>query len=210
MGKRLKKLLPNIITISRIIALVLGFIFFIKEKFIFSLIAYFYGAVSDAFDGYFARKFNAYTKFGGFLDAISDKIYFLSIAILAIIYGNYFVIISIVLEIVIALINYFSIRKNKKVFTERVGKIKTSIAFPMLIVALLCVKIKPFYYLFIPLFILSIYFEIQCIVTYINQYNGKNNEEVVSLKEMNFSERMRLLLKEFWGYIVHPILKIKK
>ena len=79
---KLKRNIPNIITISRIVSLILGFVFFIKNKIILSLIFYIYGAVSDAFDGYFARKLSAYSKFGQYLDAISDKLYFLSLIII--------------------------------------------------------------------------------------------------------------------------------
>ena len=86
---KLKRNIPNIITISRIVSLILGFVFFIKNKIILSLIFYIYGAVSDAFDGYFARKLSAYSKFGQYLDAISDKLYFLSLIIILLIYKYY-------------------------------------------------------------------------------------------------------------------------
>ena len=82
---KLKKQLPNIITISRIISLVVGFVLFMNGNMILSLIFYIYGAISDSIDGYFARRLNAYSKFGQYLDAISDKLYLLSIIILSII-----------------------------------------------------------------------------------------------------------------------------
>ena len=81
---KLKKQLPNIITLSRIISLVVGFILFMNGNMILSLIFYIYGAISDSIDGYFARKLNAYTKLGQYLDAISDKLYFLSLILKAI------------------------------------------------------------------------------------------------------------------------------
>ena len=79
---KFKKNIPNIITISRIISLILGFIFFIKDNIVVSLILYIYGAVSDMIDGYLARKLDAYSKMGQYLDAISDKLYFLSLIII--------------------------------------------------------------------------------------------------------------------------------
>ena len=48
---KLKKQLPNIITLSRIISLVVGFILFMKGNTILSLIFYIYGAISDSIDG---------------------------------------------------------------------------------------------------------------------------------------------------------------
>lgn len=53
---KLKKQLPNIITLSRIISLVVGFVLFMNGNMILSLIFYIYGAISDSIDGYFARK----------------------------------------------------------------------------------------------------------------------------------------------------------
>ena len=51
---KLKKQLPNIITISRVISLVVGFILFMKGNIILSLVFYIYGAISDSIDGYLA------------------------------------------------------------------------------------------------------------------------------------------------------------
>ena len=85
MKKKIIKQIPNIITITRIISLIIGFILFCKEKFLYAIILYIYGAVSDFFDGYFARRLNAYTKLGKYLDAISDKLYSFSVMILLII-----------------------------------------------------------------------------------------------------------------------------
>ena len=85
MKNRMKKQIPNIITISRIVSTTIGFILFCQGKFILALIFYIYGAISDFLDGYFARKFNAYSKLGKYLDAISDKLYSFSVMILLII-----------------------------------------------------------------------------------------------------------------------------
>ena len=119
---KLKKQLPNIITLSRIISLVVGFILFMKGNTILSLIFYIYGAISDSIDGYFARKLNAYTKFGQYLDAISDKLYFLSLIIILLVNKKYLIILPTIMELIISIINYLMLKKNKKVFTERVGK----------------------------------------------------------------------------------------
>lgn len=209
MKVKFKKTLPNIITISRLVSLMVGFILFIKDKFILSIAFYIYGAISDAFDGYFARKYDAYSKLGKFLDAISDKLYALSLIILSIINGNYIIIIPAFFEIVIAIISYFNLKKNKVTYTERVGKIKTSIMFPMMIVSILSVKIKSLYYLFILLLLLSIYFQIQSIIAYINQLNGKSIESIINYKDKSVKEKTVLLVKEFIYYLFHPILKIK-
>ncbi len=206
---KLKKQLPNIITLSRIISLVVGFILFMKGNMILSLIFYIYGAISDSIDGYLARRLNAYSKFGQYLDAISDKLYFLSLIIILLINKKYLIILPLVMEIIISVINYLIVKRNKKVFTERVGKFKTTLLIITLLVALLSIKIKIFNCLYIILLVLTTYFHIETICAYINQFHGKSKENIVSFKGKKINEIIKLLLKEFVQYIKNPIKIIK-
>lgn len=202
---KLKRNIPNIITISRIVSLILGFVFFIKNKIILSLIFYIYGAVSDALDGYFARKLSAYSKFGQYLDAISDKLYFLSLIIILLIYKYYLIVITLIIELIISVINYLILKKNKKVFTERVGKFKTTLLIIDLILGIISIKIKEIIYPHIIILLLVLYFEFQTVFAYINQLNNKSKEKIVSFKGKNVIERIKLLLEEFIYYIKKPI-----
>lgn len=202
---KLKRNIPNIITISRIVSLILGFVFFIKNKIILSLIFYIYGAVSDALDGYFSRKLSAYSKFGQYLDAISDKLYFLSLIIILLIYKYYLIVIPLIIELIISVINYLILKKNKKVFTERVGKFKTTLLIIDLILGIISIKIKEIIYPHIIILLLVLYFEFQTVFAYINQLNNKSKEKIVSFKGKNVIERIKLLLEEFIYYIKKPI-----
>lgn len=206
---KLKRNIPNIITISRIISLILGFIFFLNNKIVLSIFFYVYGGISDAFDGYFARKLSAYTKFGQYLDAISDKLYFLSLIIILLIYGNYLVILPLIMEIIISIVNYLILKKNKKVFTERVGKFKTTLLMIDLIIGVLAIKINYFIYPYIIFLLLTLYFQIQTIFAYINQFNNKSSEKIVSFKEKKIKEKIIFLVKEFIYYITNPVTIIK-
>lgn len=206
---KLKKQLPNIITISRLISLVVGFILFIKGNILLSLLFYVYGAISDSIDGYLARRLDAYSKLGQYLDAISDKLYFLSLIIILLINKKYSIIISAIMEVAIAVINYLMIRRGKKIFTERVGKFKTTLLIITLIFGVLSIRIETFKYLYIVLLILTTYFHIETIKAYINQSLGKSIEVKISFKGKPILERVKLLLKEFIHYIIKPI-KIKK
>ena len=212
MKEKLKQMLPNIITLSRIISLVFGFILFIKEKTLAAICLYVYGSVSDALDGYYARRLNAYTKLGGYLDAISDKFYTLSIIILGLLNKNYLIILIAILELVITLINYKTLKKHKKSKTERVGKFKMTFEFLTLIIALLTIKIKELYYVFVVFLILTLYFGIQTINAYINQLNNKKQELIIDEKDYkgkNSIEKTKLLIKEFKYYLFHPVKIIK-
>ena len=202
---KLKRNIPNIITISRIVSLILGFVFFIKNKIILSLIFYIYGAVSDALDGYFARKLSAYSKFDQYLDAVSDKLYFLSLIIILLIYKYYLIVIPLIIELIISVINYLILKKNKKVFTERVGKFKTTLLIIDLILGIISIKIKEIIYPHIIILLLVLYFEFQTVFAYINQLNNKSKEKIVSFKGKNVIERIKLLLEEFIYYIKKPI-----
>ena len=212
MKEKIKLMLPNIITISRTFALVLGFILFINEKEIASICLYIYGSVSDAFDGYLARKWNAYTKLGSYLDAVSDKFYALSIIILGLLNKNYLIILIAILELVITIINYIVLKKKKENKTERVGKFKMTFEFLTLIISLLSIEIKELYYAFILLLILTIYFGIQAINAYINQLHNKEQKLIITeqnYKGKNGFEKTKLLLKEFLYYLLKPVRIIK-
>lgn len=206
---KLKKNLPNIITISRIISVILGFILLLKDNIIVSLILYIYGGISDAIDGYLARKLNAYSKLGQYLDAISDKLYFLSLIIILLLNKKYLIIIPLIMEIIISIINYIIIKKNKQSFTERVGKFKTTLFMITLILGIITIKINQINYLYITLLILTIYFHIETILAYINQLHGKSKEITISFKGKSVKERIKLLLREFIYYIIKPIKIIK-
>lgn len=119
-----QKNIPNIITLTRLISTILGIVYFINDNLTVSIILYIYGAISDIFDGYFARKFSAYSKFGQYLDAISDKLYVLSLIVLTAIYGNYLILIPFVMELIIAIINYLIIKRKKKIIQKELVSLR--------------------------------------------------------------------------------------
>ena len=98
MKNKIIKNIPNMITISRISASFLACIMFILGNFPVSLGFYVYAACSDAVDGYFARKLNATSELGRKLDAISDKLFVLSLIFPSIFMGNYLMLIPLFLE----------------------------------------------------------------------------------------------------------------
>lgn len=212
MKEKIKRTIPNLITLSRVLSLILGFVLFINGKTVEAICLYVYGSVSDAFDGYFARKWNAYTKLGSYLDAISDKFYALSIIILSIMYGNYLIIVIAVLELIITIINYKTLKEKGKASTVRVGKFKMTFEFLCLITSLISIKIKKIYALFIILLLFTVYFGIQAINAYINTKNNKKQKLIIDEKDYKGKssvEKLKLLLKEFKYYLFNPVKIIK-
>ena len=65
----------NILTLSRIFLAAIIFILLMSpEGYLYALILFFLAGVTDYFDGYLARKYNAVSQLGEILDPISDKI----------------------------------------------------------------------------------------------------------------------------------------
>lgn len=207
--EKLKKQIPNIITITRIISSILAVLLFIKGKTALSVVLYIYGAISDTIDGYLARKYSLVSKLGKYLDAICDKLYTLSIIILGLMYGNYLMLILLIFESAIAIINYLILRKNGKNYTERVGKFKTILLFITMILGLIATKEKYSYYLFILFLFFTVYFQIQSVFAYLNQLNNKTSEVEINFNNKKMSEKIKLLFKEFTNYLRNPVKIIK-
>jgi len=123
--KKFQKMLPNILTTSRFIApfiIVPIALSNLSTAFIITIIF----ALTDAFDGYFARKYNAHSEYGRILDTICDKVFAVGITI-PILIINPIMIITIILETVITAINLHSANKNNNPKSTYLGKFKTCI-----------------------------------------------------------------------------------
>jgi len=65
----------NILTLSRIFLAVLIFILLMSpDGYFLALVLFFLAGITDYFDGYLARKYNATSQLGEILDPIADKI----------------------------------------------------------------------------------------------------------------------------------------
>jgi len=76
-----EKKIPMILTILRFILVIPYIIFLLLDKplyMIISLVIYILASITDWLDGFFARKFNAVSQLGAFLDPLADKILTLS------------------------------------------------------------------------------------------------------------------------------------
>lgn len=70
-------LLPNQLTVLRIILTPVFFVLFLADEGIsrqISLVVFIIAAITDWYDGWLARKFNYITNWGKFLDPLADKI----------------------------------------------------------------------------------------------------------------------------------------
>lgn len=64
----------NFITIARIFLAPIILVFLISGNYLVCVLLFFLAGLTDYFDGYFARKYNAESELGEILDPIADKI----------------------------------------------------------------------------------------------------------------------------------------
>jgi phosphatidylglycerophosphate synthase len=82
--------------------------------------------ITDALDGYLARKLEVSTFFGAIFDGMSDKLFDIITLILLSI-NNHFLLIPLIIEILILLVGYNTAFKGNKIKSLKIGKIKTFI-----------------------------------------------------------------------------------
>lgn len=70
--------LPNLLTLLRIVLIPFFLYYLVKSNFTYALIVFFIGSISDALDGFIARKFNQITRLGKILDPLADKLFLVS------------------------------------------------------------------------------------------------------------------------------------
>lgn len=124
--ERKRKQIPNVLTLIRgilapitIIPAVLAGNIYLA----FGLIAI--CALTDSFDGWYARHYDAQSEFGADLDAICDKLFVLTLTFpLSFRYTSWIVLI-LILELIIAIINSHYALKGIEARSSLTGKAKT-------------------------------------------------------------------------------------
>jgi len=197
--KKFQKMLPNILTSSRFFApfiIVPIALSNLSTAFIITIIF----ALTDAFDGYFARKYNAHSEYGRILDTICDKVFAVGITI-PILIINPIIIITIVLEAIISGINLHSANKNNNPKSTYLGKFKTCVLSLNLILN---------YLNFISIPIILITNAIQ-LITAIDYYNidKKKDKEKNIISNQEFIETEVLEINELQRQ-KNELLELKK
>ena len=132
----MKKYIPNILTIFRII-LVPIFIFVItsdmKNSYFIALIIFVFAAITDALDGRLARKYGVVSKFGLFMDPLADKILvlaafliFLRIEILSNIVFPWMVLLIFLRDILVTILRIIMKKVGAIMITSKLAKLKTA------------------------------------------------------------------------------------
>lgn len=137
-----KKELPMKITLSRIFLVPIIVVCMGQQDFYWRLSAtllFICGSITDYYDGYFARKYQATSDMGKFMDPIADKILVTSVLIMLLARNSidpYMVIITLVRDTLIGGIRSIAAKNQIVIDAKSAGKIKTAlqmVAIPAII-----------------------------------------------------------------------------
>ncbi len=140
--------LPNILTFFRIfltpIFIVCLFAEFEGARF-WALIIFIVASITDAYDGYYARKNDMVTDTGRFLDPLADKILvssaFISFAIMGLI-DFWMVALIIFRDLFVTALRMIMSRKGFTMMTSKIAKSKTGVQIGIIIFTLVFLSLK--------------------------------------------------------------------
>ena len=140
--------LPNALTIFRVI-LTPFFIYLLFSSSMYSnlyaLIIFILASVTDAFDGYYARKYNIETEFGNFLDPLADKILvssaFISFYLLDLI-ELWMVVCILSRDFFITCLRIVMKKNGQSLKTSRIAKSKTAVQLILIIFILIFLAVE--------------------------------------------------------------------
>ena len=139
---------PNILSLARIILtplfIILLFADFKMAK-VFALLVFAIAAITDAYDGYLARKYNQITPEGKFLDPLADKILVLS-AFISFAYINiidfWMVGIIIFRDLFVTGLRFIMSSRGFEFVTSKLSKYKTAFQLTIIILTLIFISIE--------------------------------------------------------------------
>ena len=139
--------LPNLLSLLRIILTPLFIIFLFSDDRLLALIIFAVAAITDAYDGHLARKYNQITPQGKFLDPLADKILvlsaFFSFAFIGII-DFWMVGIITFRDMFITGLRWIISNKGFEFVTSKLSKYKTAFQLIIIILTLIFLTLESF------------------------------------------------------------------
>ncbi len=135
--------LPNILTVFRISLvpiLIASFFFEDKEASYVAAIIFIFASVTDYFDGYLARLWNAQSNFGRMLDPIADKLLVVSTLMMLVYAHKAHVIPAIAIlcrEVLVSGLREYLAEIDVSIPVSKLGKLKTTVQMVAIIILLL-------------------------------------------------------------------------
>lgn len=191
----MKKLIPNLLTISRLIVTPLIIYLGINKQILALIILAIFIVLTDTFDGILARRWNVSSELGSKLDMIGDKCLAFSLLAILVFERHYFFYV-LVLEGLIALFNIYSFYKYRLSNSLMIGKIKTWVIFTTIILGFVDILFPNVKIPINLLVIATVIMQVASLIQYINAYLACKNQK----KNLNYEN------KEYYK-IVKPILE---
>ena len=142
--------IPNILTVMRIFLTPIFIICLFSDFFgaqLWALIIFVVASITDAYDGYLARKNNMVTNTGRFLDPLADKILvssaFISFSIMGLI-DIWMVTLIIFRDLFVMGLRFLMSRRGFIMITSKIAKSKTGVQVGIIIFTLLFLTLKGF------------------------------------------------------------------
>jgi len=143
---------PNVLTIFRILLtplFILCLFYNYPYARLWALVIFVIASITDAFDGYYARKYNQVTRHGQFLDPLADKILvssaFISFALLELV-PFWMVSLIIFRDLFVTGLRMAMESKGLTMITSKIAKAKTTIQISVIIFILLFLGVQIFSY----------------------------------------------------------------
>ena len=166
MTSRHTKYVPNFLTVLRFLLAPLSIFFLIDDWRYVALLVFVLASITDFLDGFFARRYDAVSKIGSFLDPLADK--FLVVGMFAsFFYLNEIVdiyILSMVVfrDVFVTLLRVIMQANGKTMITSKLSKMKTTIQIIVIILLFLnqpyfIVPETTLYYLALSMSLLTLY-----------------------------------------------------
>ncbi len=190
-----KKQIPNALTASRL----LSPIFILPAAFSknLALTSFVITSISltDALDGYFARKFNVSSEYGKNLDAITDKLFAASLLIPLAVRNKIFIN-TITLEALIALINMGNKLDGKDVGTVYIGKVKTAFLSSMILLNYIDTEKKINKNILNAFYITTTSLQLASLIEYAKNSNKKEETTIYKVNFEDLDESIKVKIKE--------------
>ena len=142
--------IPNILTVMRIFLTPIFIICLFSDFFgaqLWALVIFIVASITDAYDGYLARKNNMVTDTGRFLDPLADKILvssaFISFSIMGLI-DIWMVALIIFRDLFVMGLRLLMSRRGFIMITSKIAKSKTAVQIGIIIFTLLFLTLKGF------------------------------------------------------------------
>lgn len=125
---RVRSQIPNVLTLVRgVLAPIFIIISLCIDSFLMTIIVIAISALTDLFDGWYARKYGYVSEFGALVDAICDKFFIFWIILPIIKTKPVLFMIIIFFEFCISVINGILKLRGKKAKSSIMGKVKTGV-----------------------------------------------------------------------------------